>query len=338
MIFRYVPNTGLKLPVFSLGSWLTADKGGDAAMEEILRAAYDAGCNFFDTAEVYGNGEAESVLGRILKKTNWPRSTYVLSTKVFWGPNRNEIVGKNDCGLSRKHIIEGLRASLARLDVPYVDIVYAHRPDPETPIEETVRAFNWCIDQGLAFYWGVSEWSAQQIADAYAVAERLHMIPPVVEQPQYNMFEREKLEREYTHLFQRGVLGTTIWSPLASGILTGKYLEGIPEGSRLARTDNWVCKRIADSLKTEEGKAKLNKVKDLGAIAAKLECSLAQLALAWCAKNENVTSVILGASRVSQLKENLGALAVIPKLTPEVMQEIEDVLQNKPAAWQNFRE
>ncbi|KAI8898969.1 NADP-dependent oxidoreductase domain-containing protein [Globomyces pollinis-pini] len=325
MEYRFLGNSGLKVSVLSLGGWVTYGKqvGNDATFE-CMEAAYNAGINFFDTAEVYANGESERVMGQAIKKFNWSRTSLVISTKIYWGGS-----GVNDKGLSRKHIIEGLKASLKRLELDYVDLVYAHRPDDLTPMEEIVRAFNWCIEQGLAFYWGTSEWSAEQLTDACRVADQLGLIRPLMEQPQYNMFHRERFEKEYEPLYRKFKLGTTIWSPLASGILTGKYLSDIPADSRLA-LDDPIMKRIAGSLKTDEGLAKSEKVRKLMVIAKELDCTVAQLALAWCVKNPNVSSVITGASRVSQVTENIACLKVVPKLTKEIMDRIDVILDNAP--------
>ena len=239
--------------------------------------------------------------------------------------------------MSRKHIVEGLRNALERLQLSYVDLVFAHRPDPDTPMEEIVRAFNWCIDQGMAFYWGTSEWSAEQITEAHAIAKNLNLIGPLMEQPQYNLFHRERFEKDYAPLYTKYKLGTTIWSPLASGVLTGKYNTSIPEDSRLAQWKHPLIQRLRQDLESEQGKAKLEKVDRLIVIAKKLDCTVAQLALAWCVKNQHVSTVILGATRVDQIHENVKALDIVPKLTPEIMDDIEQVVENKPQAELNFR-
>uniref|UniRef100_A0A7I4B1C7 NADP-dependent oxidoreductase domain-containing protein n=3 Tax=Physcomitrium patens TaxID=3218 RepID=A0A7I4B1C7_PHYPA len=258
-------------------------------------------------------------MGAAIKQLGWKRSDLVISTKLFWGGN-----GPNDKGLSRKHIIEGVKASLKRLDMSYVDLLYCHRPDPSTPIEETVRAMNWVIDQGYAFYWGTSEWSAQQITEAWEVAERLGLIGPAMEQPEYNLLVREKVEKEYAVLYKNYGVGLTTWSPLASGVLTGKYMNGdIPEGSRFA-LDNY--KHLATKSLVAET---LEKVEALKPIAKELDASLAQLALAWCVKNPNVSSVISGATKLDQVVENMKALQVVPKLTPEVMKRIDEAINLK---------
>ncbi|KAI9103098.1 NADP-dependent oxidoreductase domain-containing protein [Phlyctochytrium arcticum] len=327
MEYRFLGRSGLKVSVLSLGGWVTFGKQTDQdTTNACIKAAYDAGINFFDNAEVYGDGASEKAMGDAFKKFGWKRSDLVVSTKIYWGGK-----GPNDKGLSRKHIIEGLKKSLERLQMDYVDLVFAHRPDSLTPMEETVRAFNWVIDKGYAFYWGTSEWSAEQIADAHRIADRLGLIGPLMEQPQYNMFHRDRFEVEYAPLYEKFGLGTTIWSPLASGILSGKYNSGvIPEGSRLT-LDEDLMKSMKDKLlNTEDGRSKIKKVKEMESIAKELGCTQAQLALAWCAKNPNVSTVITGASRPEQVKENVKAVQVIAKLTPEIMEKIDKILENKP--------
>ncbi|KAJ1547841.1 hypothetical protein HK405_004810 [Cladochytrium tenue] len=326
MEYRFLGRSGLKVSVLSLGGWMTY--GGhvnDDTAEECMVAAYNAGINFFDNAEVYAQGKSELAMGKAIRKHGWERSSFVISTKIYWGGSL-----PNQLGLSRKHIVEGTKAALERLDLDYVDLVFAHRPDDLTPMEEIVRAFNWVIEKGWAFYWGTSEWSAEQISDAHRVAEKLGLIGPLMEQPQYNMFHRERFEKEYANLYEKHGLGTTIWSPLASGILTGKYNNAtIPEGSRLA-LDNPIANRIREGLSTTEGKEKLEKVKALTVVAERLECTISQLAIAWTIKNPNVSTVILGASRPAQVVENVAALKVVPLLTDAVMEEIESILANKP--------
>ncbi|KAI9187802.1 hypothetical protein H9P43_002193 [Blastocladiella emersonii ATCC 22665] len=334
--YRYLGRSGLRVSALSLGGWITY--GGQCGADttyQCMKAAYDLGINFFDTAEVYAAGQSEVDMGNAIKKLGAKRSDLVISTKIFWGGK-----GPNSRGLSRKHIIEGLRASLARLQLEYVDVVFAHRPDPNTPMEEIVRAFNHAMDRGWTFYWGTSEWSAQQITEAHAVAARLGLVGPTCEQPQYNMLHREKVEREFLPLFAQYGLGTTVWSPLASGILTGKYLDpaNVPADSRFAITGNPLMERMRRNLTTDEGLAKIAKVRQLCTIADKLGATPAQLALAWCLRNPNVSSVITGASRPSQIAENVQALNVVPLLTPEIVAEIEDVLLNKPEAEVNFRD
>ncbi|MCS6906559.1 MAG: aldo/keto reductase [Anaerolineales bacterium] len=330
MEYRFMGKTGLKLSALSYGAWVTF---GDQVDEDVayacMREAYEAGVNFFDNAEVYAKGKAEIMMGNIIKKAGWKRSDLVISTKIFWGGE-----GPNDRGLSMKHIVEGMNASLKRLQMEYVDLVFCHRPDLHTPIEETVWAMNLLIQQGKALYWGTSEWSAAQIMEAYAIARREHLIPPVVEQPEYNMFARQRIESEYVHLYRTIGLGTTTWSPLASGLLTGKYNEGIPEGSRLSLPGyEWLRQRFQG----EAFERKVAAVKRLAVIAQELGCTLAQLALAWCLKNPNVSTVITGASKPEQVRENMAALEVVPKLTAEVMERIETILENKPSPEKDWR-
>jgi len=334
-------NSGLKVSVLSLGAWVTY--GNQVKEEEVayecMKAAFEGGVNFFDNAEVYGNGNAEIVMGKVIKKAAWKRSDLVISTKIFWGGK-----GPNDKGLSRKHIIEGTQAALARLQLEYVDLIFCHRPDPEVPIEETVRAMNYVIEKGWAFYWGTSEWSAEQIMDAVGIARRLNLIAPVVEQPQYNMLHRTRFEGEYSRLYKEIGLGTTIWSPLASGVLTGKYSKDkIPEDSRLAFSGSaWLKDQLMsgqglNGLEEKNFDKILEIIEGLKPIAEELGCSLAQLGIAWCLKNPNVSTVITGASKKSQVEENLKSLEISKKITPEIMEKIEKVLQNKPPATRNFK-
>jgi len=306
----------------SFGAWVTfAGQLGDDEARKCMSAAYDAGVNFFDNAEAYAQGKAEVQMGRALKAQGWRRESYVLSTKIFWGGP-----GPNDRGLSHKHVVEGVNAALKRLGTEYVDLCFCHRPDPETPIEETVRAMDILIRQGKVFYWGTSEWSAAEIALADGIAQRDGLARPCMEQPQYSMLVRERFEKEYAPLYRDLGLGTTVWSPLGSGVLTGKYDQGIPKGSRLDLPDYaWLRKQVA----TPE---RLDTVKKLAPVAQDLGCTRAQLALAWCLKNPHVSTVITGASQVSQVTENLGALAVLPKLTTEVMARIAGILKNDPNA------
>lgn len=299
----------------SLGSWVTyGGQVGDEAAKACMIAAYDAGVNFFDGAEVYAKGEAERSMGRVLKQTAWRRESLVLSTKIFWGGE-----GPNDVGLSHKRVIEGVNAALKRWQVDYLDLAFCHRPDPATPIEETVRAFDVLIKQGKIFYWGTSEWSAPQIRQAITTAKELGLTPPVMEQPQYSLMARARFEKEYATLFAKYGYGSTIWSPLASGLLTGKYDAGVPAGSRLAQSNyEWLKERMV----TEQNIAKS---KALEPIAKELGATRAQLALAWCLKNPNVSTVITGATRPSQVTENLAALDVVERLTPEVMRRIDAI-------------
>jgi voltage-dependent potassium channel beta subunit len=294
-----------------------------------MRVAYDAGVNFFDNAEAYASGKAEVVMGNVLQRTRWKRSDLVISTKIFWGGE-----GVNRTGLSRKHILEGMRDSLERLQLEYVDLIFCHRPDIYTPIEETVRAMSFLVNQGLAFYWGTSEWSAQQITEAHGIARREHLVPPLMEQPEYNMFSRERVEREYSRLYSELGLGTTTFSPLASGLLTGKYKKGIPADSRVTlKGYEW----LKEEFESQDGQHKVQKTEALRPIAAELNCTLSQLALAWCLKNPHVSSVITGASRPEQVGENLQALEVVPRLTDVVMGRIETILDNKPRPLEGYR-
>jgi voltage-dependent potassium channel beta subunit len=284
-----------------------------------MSAAYEAGVNFFDNAEAYANGEAEVVMGNVFKKTEWPRESFVVSSKVFWGGR-----GPNDVGLSRKHIYEACRRSLKRMQLDYLDLFFCHRPDPTTPIEETVRAMDDLIHQGLVLYWGTSEWSAADIMRAFGIAREQGLTPPQMEQPQYNMVHRERVEKEYLPLYREIGLGTTIWSPLASGLLTGKYNRGMPQGTRASLQGyEWLKQYVL----TPEN---LKKVEQLEPISRGSGCSLAQLALAWCLKNPNVSTVITGATRPEQIVENMKAEEVVQNLNDEVMKKIDEVLGNKP--------
>jgi len=330
MEYRFLGRSGLKVSVLSLGAWVTYGyQVGEDVTYDCMNAAYQAGVNFFDNAEVYASGKAELAMGNAIKKAGWKRSDLVISTKIFWGGE-----GPNDAGLSRKHLLEGIHASLQRLQMDYVDLLFCHRPDLTTPVEETVWAMNQIIQQGKAFYWGTSEWPATRIMEAYGIARREHLIPPLMEQPEYNMLHRQRVEVEYAPLYREIGLGATIWSPLASGLLTGKYNQGIPEGTRLSlKGYEWLRKEF----ETEEARQNIEKVKQLAPVAKELGCSLAQLALAWCLKNPNVSTVITGASRPEQVIENMQALQVAGQLTGEVMEQIEQVLQNKPEAEQDWR-
>jgi voltage-dependent potassium channel beta subunit len=330
MEYRYLGKSGLQVSALSLGAWVTmGGQIGEDTAYECMQIAHDSGVNFFDNAESYAHGNAETVMGNIIKKAGWKRSELVISTKLFWGGNK-----PNHTGLSRKHIIEGARASLGRLQMDYVDLIFCHRPDIYTPIEETVRAMNFLINEGMTFYWGTSEWSADQIMNAYSIARQNHLIPPIVEQPQYNMFTREKVEKEFVNLYEEIGLGTTIWSPLASGLLTGKYNEGIPQGTRVSiKGYEW----LLEDFQNEEAKNNIKKVKNLIPIANELELTIAQLAIAWCLKNPYVSTVITGASKPKQVVENMKAFDLLEKLTPEVMEKIETVLGNKPEPISDYR-
>ncbi|TMI66478.1 MAG: aldo/keto reductase [Bacteroidetes bacterium] len=324
MEYRRMGKTGLQLSVLSYGSWVSFHKQiDDSTADELMSIAYDNGVNFFDNAEVYALGESEKMMGRILKKKNWDRTSLVISSKAFWGW-RGKNNKPNQLGLSRKHLTEACNEALQRLQLDYLDLFFCHRPDKNVPIEEVVWTMNILLQQGKILYWGTSEWSAQEIMEAHMVAEKNHLIGPAMEQPEYNMFHRNKIENEFLQIFKTVGLGTTIWSPLASGLLTGKYNDGVPEGSRMAIAGfDW----LADKTLTEE---KLNKVKKLKAVADKLGTSLAVLAVSWCIKNPNVTTAILGATKKEQLTENLKALDIYPKLSEELMNEIENIIQTKP--------
>jgi voltage-dependent potassium channel beta subunit len=330
MEYRSLGRSGLKVSALSFGAWVTfSDQVGEDTASACMKVAYDAGVNFFDNAEAYARGRAEIMMGDILKKSGWRRSDLIISTKIFWGGR-----GVNDRGLSRKHISEGTDAALLRLQMDYVDLIYCHRSDIETPLEETVWAMNQVIRQGKAFYWGTSEWSALQILEACYFARREHLIPPTMEQPQYNMFTRERVEKEYAPLYRDFGLGTTIWSPLAGGLLTGKYDGGIPPGTRVSLPGyEWLRERYEGP----EAEIRIEKTRHLRAEADELGITLAQLALAWCLKNPNVSSVITGASQPGQVVENMKALEAVVRLSPEVMERIEAILGNKPAPEPNLR-
>jgi len=328
MPFRRLGPSGLRVPLFSLGGWLTL--GGTVKgdpVKDILKVALDNGINMFDTAEGYERGKSEEEMGRVFKELDVRRSDLVITTKLFWGVHGTP----NDGGLSRKHIIEGTRGCLERLQMDYVDVIFAHRPDKTVSIEETVRAFNYVIDKGWAFYWATSEWSAREIEEAFKVAEKLNLMPPIAEQCQHHMFHRERPEHEYAPLYKKYHIGTTVFSALHGGILTGKYNGGnIPANSRLDNHKDFFSKTI-QSLNEEEGRAKLKKIEELTKLAEeKLQCKMSHLALAWIAKQPHTSTVILGASKPEQVVDNLEALKVIPKLTPEILKEIEKILGNEP--------
>jgi voltage-dependent potassium channel beta subunit len=318
MPYRRLGRSGLKVSVLSLGSWVTFKNQVDVRKAvDCMAAAYDAGVNFFDNAEAYAGGESERIMGEAIRELGWARHSYVVSSKFFWGlhdgPNSRNT-------LNRKYLIESVEASLERFGLDHLDLVYCHRADPDTPIEETARAMHDVIERGWALYWGTSEWTADEIRAAWDVCDRNGWHKPVVEQPQYNLFHRRRVEKEYARLYEDIGLGTTIWSPLASGLLTGKYADGIPEDSRGALEGfGW----LADALTDEQKNAT---VKELGAVADELGGSLAQLAIAWCAANPNVSSVITGASKVEQVNDNMGAIALLPKLTPDVMERIDAIV------------
>lgn len=337
MEYRFLGRSGLKVSVISLGGWLTY--GGsteDETASECMKAAYDAGVNFFDSAESYAAGGSEITMGKAIRKYGWNRGDLVISTKIYWGAKSNSAPGRgqNSIGLSRKHIIEGMNASLKRLGLDYVDLIYAHRPDKFTPMEETVRAFNHLIDQGKAFYWGTSEWSAEEIQDAWRVADKLGMSGPLMEQPEYNLLFRDRVEKEYAPLYEKHGLGLTTFSALKGGFLTGKYDElAVPEGSRLhsSEKDPYISTVVTKFQKKDpEILRNVEVSRGIKPIAEKLGCTRGQLALAWVIKNPNVSSAITGASRVEQVAENMKALQVVKLLTPEIMDEIDRVAGNKP--------
>ena len=322
MEYRRLGKAGLKVSALSFGSWVTFSNQVDVdAATKLMHTAYDAGVNFFDNAEAYAGGESERIMGKVLKDSGWRRDSYVVSSKVFFGSAKER--KPNQTGLSRKHVFEACNQALDRLQVDYLDLYFCHRPDEETPVEETVFAMNDLIRQGKVFYWGTSEWSAQQIMEAYAVARQYNLIPPTMEQPQYNMLHRERVEKEYRRLYQEIGLGTTVWSPLASGLLTGKYNDGIPENSRLTLPG---YEFLRDMLLGDNADKNLGMVRALADVASELGTSMAKMALAWVLKNPNVSTVILGASRPEQLQENLKALDVVEQLTDEVMERIEEIL------------
>jgi voltage-dependent potassium channel beta subunit len=317
MEYRRLGKAGVKVSALSLGSWVTfGQQIGDDIAADLMKHAYDNGINFFDNAEAYAGGRSEVVMGNILRKMAWSHETFLVSSKVFWGGHL-----PNQEGLSRKHVMEACHNALRRLQVEYLDLYFCHRPDPNTPIEETVRAISDLVRQGKVLYWGTSEWSAQEITHAHAIARTCHLVPPTMEQPMYNIFGRHRVEQEYARLYAEFGLGTTTWSPLASGLLTGKHSRGLQEGTRATLKDyDWLKEQI-----TRDAKEKGERVKKLEKVADEVGLSAAVLAIAWCLKNPHVSTVILGASKVSQLTENLQAIRAQPKLTPEVMKRISEI-------------
>jgi voltage-dependent potassium channel beta subunit len=317
MEYRRLGKAGVQVSALSLGSWVTfGQQISDDVAAELMKTAYDNGVNFFDNAEAYAAGRSETVMGHILHKMAWSHETFLVSSKVFWGGSL-----PNQEGLSRKHVMEACHNALRRLQVEYLDLYFCHRPDPKTPIEETVRAMSDLVHQGKVLYWGTSEWSAQEITQAHAIAGECHLVPPTMEQPMYHLFGRHRVEKEFERLYAEYGMGTTIWSPLASGLLTGKHKGGPAEGTRATLKDyDWLKESIA-----RDAKEKGAKVDKLGAIAKELGLSLAVFSIAWCLKNPNVSTVILGASKVAQLTENLQAVDAQAKLTPEVMKRVDEI-------------
>jgi voltage-dependent potassium channel beta subunit len=322
MEYRHVGKAGIRVSELSFGSWVTFHNQADVNLaKDMMAAAYDAGVNFFDNAEVYAGGKSEEVMGAALKELGWRRGSYLVSTKFYWGLN-DGVNEKNT--LNRKRLIEGINGSLERLQLDYVDLIYCHRPDRTTPIEETVWAMHNIIEWGKAMYWGTSEWSAAEIVSAIEIADRHHLHKPVTEQPIYNLFERQRFARDYERVYKEYGYGTTTFSPLASGLLSGKYNQGIPEASRASLEGyDWLHDHVTDT-------EKIAKVRALQTVAEELGCSVSQLALAWCLKNPYVSTVITGASRVEQVHENMKASEVAPKLTPEVMKRIDNIFKGQP--------
>ena len=326
MEYRRLGGSGLKVSVLSYGAWVSfSNQLGVEKAQEIMTYCYDNGMNFFDNAEVYARGEAERIMGEVFKRTGWRRDSYIVSSKVMHGAVNDPKPTQR--GLSRKHIFDACHQAMERLNVDYLDLYYCHRPDPEVPTEEIVRAMTDLIQQGKVMYWGTSEWSAEGIMEAYNIAREYGLVPPTMEQPQYNMLHRERFEAEYAPLYEKIGLGTTIWSPLYSGVLTGKYNDGVPDDSRMAlESYSW----LRDIVESEEGQANLEKVRELQKVADGLGATMAQLALAWVIKNPNVSTAITGATKLSHLEDNLGALDIVDQLTDDVMETIENVLDNKP--------
>ncbi|XP_060690144.1 voltage-gated potassium channel subunit beta-1a isoform X1 [Hemiscyllium ocellatum] len=330
MIYRNLGKSGLRVSCLGLGTWVTfGGQISDEVAEQLMTIAYEHGINLFDTAEVYAAGKAEVILGNIIKKKGWRRSSLVITTKLYWGGK-----AETERGLSRKHIIEGLKASLQRMQLEYVDVVFANRPDTNTPMEEIVRAMTYVINQGMTMYWGTSRWSAMEIMEAYSVARQFNLIPPVCEQAEYHIFQREKIEVQLPELYHKIGVGAMTWSPLACGIISGKYDIGVPESSRASlKCYQW----LKDKIISEEGRRQQAKLKDLTPIVERLSCTLPQLAIAWCLRNEGVSSVLLGASNTEQLTENLGAIQVLSKLTSQIVNEIDSILGNKPLGKKDYR-
>lgn len=330
MPYRNLGKSGLRVSCLGLGTWVTfGGQISDEVAEQLMTIAYENGVNLFDTAEVYAAGKAEVILGNIIRKKNWRRSSLVITTKLYWGGK-----AETERGLSRKHIIEGLKGSLQRMQLEYVDVVFANRPDNNTPMEEIVRAMSYVINQGMAMYWGTSRWSAMEIMEAYSVARQFNMIPPVCEQAEYHLFQREKVEVQLPELYHKIGVGAMTWSPLACGLISGKYENGVPESARASlKCYQW----LKDKILSEEGRKQQSKLKDLTPIAERLGCTLPQLAVAWCLRNEGVSSVLLGSSNPEQLIENLGAIQVLPKMTSHIVNEVDNILGNKPFSKKDYR-
>ncbi|KAI7812394.1 putative voltage-gated potassium channel subunit beta-2-like [Triplophysa rosa] len=323
MLYRNLGKSGLRVSCLGLGTWVTfGSQISDEMAESLMTIAFENGVNLFDTAEVYASGRAEVTLGNIIKNKGWRRSSYVITTKIYWGGQ-----AETERGLSRKHIIEGLRGSLSRLQLDYVDLVFANRSDVNSPMEEVVRAMTFVINQGMAMYWGTSRWSAMEIMEAYSVARQFNLIPPVCEQAEYHYFQRDKVEVQLPELYHKIGVGAMTWSPLACGLITGKYSDGVPDCSRASMKGyQWLKERVH----SEEGRRQLAKIKELHLVADRLGCTAAQLAIAWCLRSEGVSSVLLGVSNTDQLLENLGALRILSQMTPQTVGEIDALLGNKP--------
>lgn len=334
MEYRFLGPTGLKVSVLGFGNMnIGSNPWPQDLHDALIKKCWDSGINFFDTAEMYDAGVCETILGKTLKNLNIPREDLVITTKLFRGGK-----GVNAIGLSRKHLIEGIHNSLRRLQLDYVDVVFCHRPDTETPLEETCRAMDWIVRNGKASYWGTSEWTPERIIEAIGICDRLGLVRPIVEQPQYNMFCRQRVEVDYALIYENFGLGTTVWSPLAGGVLTGKYNEGIPEDSRLTRANAFLKEHFFKSLVGEETKEKtVSLLKQLDTVAKELGCSLAQLALAWCIYNRDVTVTLFGSTKIEQIEDNVKAIEVYKRITPEIYQRIETILNNKPNPGTNFR-
>ncbi|XP_022517961.2 voltage-gated potassium channel subunit beta-2 isoform X1 [Astyanax mexicanus] len=323
MPYRNLGKCGLRVSCLGLGTWVTfGSQISDEVAESVLTVAYENGVNLFDTAEIYSSGRAETTLGNIIKKKGWRRSSFVITTKIYWGGQ-----AETERGLSRKHIIEGLRGSLSRLQMDYVDIVFANRTDINTPMEEVVRAMTFVINQGLAMYWGTSRWSAMEIMEAYSVARQFNLIPPVCEQAEYHYFQRDKVEVQLPELYHKIGVGVMTWSPLACGLITGKYCDGVPDSSRAAlKGYEWLKEKV----QCDDGRKQMMKIKELQTLAEKLGCTAAQLAIAWCMRSEGVSCVLIGVSSTEQLLENLGAIKILSILTPELLVQMDSVLLNTP--------